>query len=101
MGQSYYNKRGRAECWDEMVDINVGGTAIFDLWNAYKYLYRAGDKENNPKDLDLKKAEDYIRHANNIMSEQTLSKEVMDICDDMIQVLLGIARCNEISLKNL
>lgn len=100
MGQSYYNKQGRAECWDEMVDVNVGGTAIFDLWNAYKYLYRAGDKADNPKDMDLAKADSYIKHARNIISEQTLSEEVLAICDDMMQVLEGVAERDELPLES-
>ena len=45
---SHYNKAGRKECIVEMEE-KYGGeiTAIFCLTNAYKYLYRAGEKITN------------------------------------------------------
>ena len=66
LNQPYYNKDGRKECWDEMMEVSVMGTALFDLWNAYKYLYRAGDKVDNSREQDIKKARNYINHATNI-----------------------------------
>ena len=63
LNQHYYNKANRKECWDEMIEISPAGTAIFDLWNAYKYLYRCGGKADNSKEQDLKKAQNYIDHA--------------------------------------
>lgn len=46
---SHYQKAGRKECIVGMEE-KYGGeyTAMFCLMTAYKYLYRAGDKENNP-----------------------------------------------------
>lgn len=63
LNQYYYNKDGRPECWDEMLDISVEGTIYFDLWNAYKYFYRCGSKTDNSTEQDLKKAQNYIDHA--------------------------------------
>lgn len=77
MGQSYYNKDGRKECWEEMMEVSAMGTALFDLWNAYKYLYRAGDKADNSKENDTKKARNYVNHAKNIYSNY-----VSDFCAD-------------------
>ena len=60
----HYQKNGRKECIVEMQD-RFGSyiTIIFDLTNAYKYLYRAGDKEDNPEDQDIAKAKWYYNHA--------------------------------------
>lgn len=61
---SHYNKKDRKECWDEMIDIfGVGAVIIFDCLSAYKYYYRAGEKEGNPKEQDLKKIKEYMEHA--------------------------------------
>lgn len=67
--QHYYNKSNRRECWDEMKDISLAGTIYFDLWNAYKYLYRVGDKADNPKSQELQKVQNYVDHAQKLMSE--------------------------------
>ena len=59
---SHYKKGDRPECIDEMAKkFGYYITSIFCLTNAYKYLYRAGDKEGNSEDQDLKKAEWYIK----------------------------------------
>ena len=73
----HYKKEGRKECIVEMQD-RFGSyiTIIFDLTNAYKYLYRAGLKENNsqPKvsllfkennsiEQEIAKARWYYNHA--------------------------------------
>ena len=61
---SHYNKPGRKECIVEMQD-RFGSyiTIIFDLTNAYKYLYRAGLKDGNTLADDLSKARWYYKHA--------------------------------------
>lgn len=64
---SHYNRTDRKECWDEMIDIfGVGAVIIFDCLSAYKYYYRAGEKEGNPKEQDLKKIQEYMEHAEQI-----------------------------------
>lgn len=87
LDQYYYNKEGRKECWEEMMDINPAGTAIFDLWNAYKYLYRAGSKADNSKEQDLKKAKNYIEHAQTVRDECIFSEEEEAIYNSMEKVL--------------
>ena len=61
---SHYQRDGRKECIVEMQEC-FGSyiTILFDLTNAYKYLYRAGCKENNPEDQDIAKARWYYNHA--------------------------------------
>ena len=45
---SHYNKAGRKECIAEMEEkYGIPATVGFCLMNAYKYLYRAGDKFGN------------------------------------------------------
>lgn len=58
---SHYQKEGRKECIEEMLE-NYGNyiTASFCLTNAYKYLYRAGEKEDNSVEQDMKKAKWYF-----------------------------------------
>lgn len=60
----HYKKEGRKECIVEMQE-RFGSyiTIIFDLTNAYKYLYRAGLKDNNSMEQDISKAKWYYNHA--------------------------------------
>lgn len=60
----HYQKEGRKECIVEMQD-RFGSyiTIIFDLTNSYKYLYRAGLKENNSIEQEIAKARWYYNHA--------------------------------------
>ena len=60
----HYQREGRKECIVEMQD-RFGSyiTIIFDLTNAYKYLYRVGLKENNSIEQEIQKARWYYNHA--------------------------------------
>ena len=60
----HYTKPGRKECIVEMRE-RYGSyiTAIFCLTNAYKYLYRAGEKDGNPEEQDHNKALWYFNYA--------------------------------------
>jgi hypothetical protein len=62
---SHYNKPGRKECIEEMLD-EFGPEAVywFCKLNAYKYEYRAGDKGS--ADVDLNKAAWYSKYAHNL-----------------------------------
>lgn len=58
---SHYCAEGRKECIVEMVEkYGFRATASFALLSAYKYLYRAGSKADNPEEQDEKKAEFYL-----------------------------------------
>ena len=58
---SHYCAEGRKECIVEMVEkYGFYATAYFALLSAYKYLYRAGDKDGNPVEQDEQKAEWYL-----------------------------------------
>jgi hypothetical protein len=60
----HYNKEGRKECWDEMIDLfGYEAVAIFDILSAYKYYYRAGSKDGNSKEQDLAKSDQYMSHS--------------------------------------
>lgn len=67
---SHYNKDGRKECIVEMEEkYGAEVTAVFCLTNAYKYLYRAGDKIDNPMEQDKNKAQWYFDYANKLISK--------------------------------
>lgn len=61
---SHYNKEGRRECWDEMIELfGVDAVIKFDILSAYKYFYRAGLKDGNPAEQDIAKIKNYVNHA--------------------------------------
>ena len=67
---SHYNKAGRKECIVEMEEkFGAEATAIFCLTNAYKYFYRAGNKDGNTREQDIQKARFYFDYANKLISE--------------------------------
>lgn len=70
---SHYQKDGRKECIVEMEEkYGAEATAIFCLTSAYKYLYRAGEKENNPAEQDLGKARFYFDYTNKLIAKYGL-----------------------------
>lgn len=64
---AHYRKPGRKECIEEMLE-RFGLVAVywFSVLSAYKYRYRAGDKDGNSEEQDLAKAEWYDRKADEI-----------------------------------
>lgn len=61
---NHYNRNGRKECIVEMQDLfGRHITAVFCLTNAYKYLYRAGEKEGNSMKQDMLKAKWYFDYV--------------------------------------
>ena len=63
---SHYNIAGKKECIEQMMeDYGKTVTVAFCLGNAYKYIYRAGEKEGNSKEDDLQKAKWYFDFVNN------------------------------------
>lgn len=67
---SHYNKDGRKECIVEMEEkYGAEATAVFCLTNAYKYLYRAGDKIDNPMEQDRNKAKFYFDYTNKLIAK--------------------------------
>ena len=60
----HYNLADRRECWDEMIEFfGKEEVAIFDVLNAYKYYYRRGNKDGNPREQDNAKIDAYMKHA--------------------------------------
>lgn len=58
----HYNLPGRKECIVEMEEkFGVKETFHFELLNAYKYIYRAGEKAGAEKDIE--KAKNYFQMA--------------------------------------
>ena len=58
----HYNLPNRKECIVEMEELfGLEITATFCLTNAYKYLYRAGEKTGNSKEQDIEKAKWYFQ----------------------------------------
>ena len=67
---SHYTKAGRKECIVEMEEkYGPVVTAVFCLTNAYKYLYRAGDKTDNPMEQDNDKAKWYWDYTNKLIDK--------------------------------
>lgn len=59
----HYNTSGKRECIIAMQeDYGDFVTAIFCLTNAYKYLYRAGKKDQNSFQQDIDKAKWYFNY---------------------------------------
>ena len=55
---------GGEDCFDAMVKaFGAAEVAIFSKINAFKYLWRAGDKPETPTSVDLKKANWYLNKA--------------------------------------
>ena len=58
---AHYQQEGKKECiWQMIDDYGKKVTAIFCITNAYKYLYRAGNKPDAPLKEDKAKAKWYI-----------------------------------------
>jgi hypothetical protein len=96
---SHYNKEGRSECWDEMISLFGYGAVIhFDLLSAYKYYYRAGSKDDNPKEQDLAKINAYIEHAREMIVESELAHNDVRGKKRMLNELLHIINndCKEV-----
>lgn len=76
----HYNKEGRRECWDEMMEIfGPEAVMIFDILSAYKYHYRAGLKDGNPTEQDLEKIKNYMSHADKMRG--ILPNTIEHTCD--------------------
>jgi hypothetical protein len=79
---SHYNTSNRKECWNEMIELfGVEAVAIFDVLSAYKYYYRAGNKEGNPEEQDKAKIDNYMTHAGNLLTHA-------DYCDNAAECFL-------------
>jgi len=61
---SHYNQSGRKECIVEMEEkFGPKFTTVWCYITAYKYLYRAGSKDDNPMEQDMSKAQWYMDYA--------------------------------------
>ena len=86
---THYNKPERKECIVEMHErYGLFKTSVFCLMNTYKYLYRAGKKDGNSKEQDLKKALWYydwvIRETTNAGGNMILETELFKDVNKMI-----------------
>lgn len=69
---SHYNQAGKKECIEQMrADYGDTITAVFCLTNAYKYLYRAGEKADNSKEQDIAKARWYYNYSEKLYINTT------------------------------
>ena len=61
---NYYKNKNSRECIEEMI-ILFGKKAVINFCklNAYKYKYRAGNKNGNSEEKDLAKANWYLDYA--------------------------------------
>ena len=88
----HYQKAGRKECIVEMEEkYGIPATVGFCLMNAYKYLYRAGDKADNSYEQDRRKAEWYFGYANKLLAKtdkEDCFKENSDLYLDIENMLM-------------
>lgn len=83
---THYNLDGRKECWDEMDEVfGAYDTIAFCLLSAFKYLYRAGEKEDYK--TDISKANVFIGHATEIIEKEALSTYEINHFYDAIEKL--------------
>ena len=74
----HYNIEGRKECIVEMLEkYGFHAVANFALLNSYKYLFRAGLKDGNSAEQDVKKAQWYFDWVTNKSAELRIL-EVLD-----------------------
>lgn len=82
----HYQKPGRKECIQEMIDkYGRSITADFCLGNAYKYIYRAGEKDGSSKKEDIAKANWYITFVEQHLFSAVTSKGAIQLYRDIKQ----------------
>lgn len=83
---SHYNVEGKLECIEEMRwKFGEYITAVFCLTNAFKYLYRAGNKQNEPEQDDIDKAKWYCSYfIRNLISEVTMDQNLKSLWNDVM-----------------
>ena len=82
---SHYNKEGKKECWDIMTDLfGREITFGFCIGSAYKYAYRAGYKEGNPREQDVAKIKEYIKKAEELRKTM-YEEDLLIILKDAIE----------------
>ena len=73
---SHYQQEGRKECIVEMEEkFGVKAVYWFCKLNAYKYRYRAGNKDGNSAEQDEAKAKWYDKKAEEML-EKHIAKNV-------------------------
>ena len=76
----HYKTSDGKECIDLMIEkFGIEPVICFCAINAYKYQFRAGNKENNPKEQDLAKAEWYIKKAKELCHDKVLGVDNMNV----------------------
>jgi hypothetical protein len=76
----HYNREGAMECLDEMVLVfGVEATMHFCLLNAWKYRYRAADKNGIE---DLKKSDWYLKEYSRLASRTDFTRNKVQSCED-------------------
>lgn len=84
----HYNREGAMECLDEMVLIfGVEQTKVFCLLNAWKYRYRAADKNGIE---DLKKSDWYIREYAKLAHQTDFTRNKVQSCEDPSTVYVDL-----------
>jgi hypothetical protein len=69
--QPHHYTRGKYECWDVMHELGID--KCFYLGAAFKYIWRAGHKDD--LDQDLKKAITYLQHKVDILEKEKVEEE--------------------------
>lgn len=75
---SHYRLEGKKECIEEIVELfGIQTACYFCVGNAYKYIYRAGNKNGNSYEQDMNKCKWYIAWV----AKQIKNGEI-DVIDD-------------------
>ena len=95
---SHYNLPGKKECIEQMREyFGDRNVAIFCLMNSYKYLYRAGNKENEDVLDDISKAIWYYDYVNGHIFSAVSGNKLIKLYK-CVESMLCIKRrevCNE------
>ena len=95
----HYNMPGKKECIEQMLeDYGAEVTITFCLTSAFKYLYRMGNKPDNPAIKDLNKAIWYFNYARKCVNEYQIEMlgALIKLYDDIQWDLALKGKLNEI-----
>lgn len=65
----HYQRAGRKECIVEMEEYDPVIAIMYCLTSAHKYLYRKGEKDNNPIEQELNKARWCFDYTNKLIDK--------------------------------
>lgn len=78
---NYYENENGIDIRDWLMKVNPEAWAVISMFNALKYHVRAGKKEGETEEKDLKKKKDYLEDYAKV-NEQTYNGAIRDLHDN-------------------